>query len=410
MKHNVEATKELLEVACQFKKLESFVHVSTAYSNCQLDNIEEIVYEMDIKQHQDIMKAKGYLDGDLMSLDKHHHQQHDNMETNNRKPRAQTQYSGLLERRPNTYTYTKALAESVINQYKHKLNIAIARPSIVTSALREPSIGWVDTYNGPIGLSIMGALGILQSLDVNSEVVFDLIPVDIVANSLINIAWCIKEHGDKFPSKVFNLTSGQENPCSFYEYFQAGRDEAQMKPSLRVTRPILTIPKQRGKNSFAHWLHKIFTHLLFAYIMDFFFSISGQKRVMVNMVKKMHHANKIFEYFCSNQWLFSGDNMEQLRRLMNQTDLLIFNCNVRSIDWNIYARTSWLGCRRYILREEDSTIELAKKKYSKVCLAYWLAKLLMVLLVTLMTIVCCSPHMYLVSFICLPCYSIIYLL
>lgn len=44
----------------------------------------------------------------------------------------------LIGDRPNTYTYTKALAEYVVQQEQDKLNIAIVRPSIVGASWQEP--------------------------------------------------------------------------------------------------------------------------------------------------------------------------------------------------------------------------------------------------------------------------------
>lgn len=44
----------------------------------------------------------------------------------------------LLGDWPNTYTYTKALSEYLIQQEKGNLNIAIIRPSIVGASWHEP--------------------------------------------------------------------------------------------------------------------------------------------------------------------------------------------------------------------------------------------------------------------------------
>lgn len=44
----------------------------------------------------------------------------------------------LIGDRPNTYTYTKALAECVVQQESSKLNIGIIRPSIVGASWQEP--------------------------------------------------------------------------------------------------------------------------------------------------------------------------------------------------------------------------------------------------------------------------------
>lgn len=443
MKHNVVATKELLEVACHFKRLQCFIHVSTAYSNCQLRTIDECIYPMDVPE-------------DPLTLEV---------------------TKEMIDDRPNTYTYTKAMAENVASKYADRINVVIVRPSITMSALKEPAEGWVDTINGPVGLSVLGALGILQKIKVNSEVVFDLIPVDIVANAIVSVGWAAVEKRHEFkvsptaqPCKitqtagdnnnyiapdvissiknnntrsthnnsnnnnkvintiskfekaftansrpdgtvrVFNLTTGSENPCSFYHYFSTGREEALRKPSERALRPLLTIPKQKGMNPIQYWIHKVFSHLLFAYILDTLLALFGQKKMVVKAVNRMHHANEIFDFFCSNQWHFNTDNVKHLRELQSADDRQEFNCDVRAIDWSKYAQIGWLGCRRFILKEDDDTFEAAKQRYRKICFMYHLVKVVLLVSITAIVTFYFSSSLPLMSMLLLPAYGIVYLL
>ena len=43
---------------------------------------------------------------------------------------------------------------------ERNLPITILRPSIVTSTEVEPTKGWIDNMNGPVGLGLAGATGI----------------------------------------------------------------------------------------------------------------------------------------------------------------------------------------------------------------------------------------------------------
>lgn len=51
--------------------------------------------------------------------------------------------------KPNSYVYTKALAEHICESYKNQIPITIVRPSIVTGTEVEPVEGWNDNFNGP---------------------------------------------------------------------------------------------------------------------------------------------------------------------------------------------------------------------------------------------------------------------
>ena len=57
----------------------------------------------------------------------------------------------LIGQCPNTYTYTKALAEQILEIERGDIPLAIVRPSIVTAAEKEPQPGWIDNLNGPTG-------------------------------------------------------------------------------------------------------------------------------------------------------------------------------------------------------------------------------------------------------------------
>ena len=59
----------------------------------------------------------------------------------------------MIGERPNTYTFSKAITEQLLNQEKGQLPISIVRPSIVTGSVKEPIPGWVDNLNGPGGIS-----------------------------------------------------------------------------------------------------------------------------------------------------------------------------------------------------------------------------------------------------------------
>lgn len=57
---------------------------------------------------------------------------------------------------PNTYAFTKSLAEALVIEAreKHKLPAMIFRPSIVISTWRDPIPGYIDNYNGPGNLML----------------------------------------------------------------------------------------------------------------------------------------------------------------------------------------------------------------------------------------------------------------
>lgn len=61
----------------------------------------------------------------------------------------------------------------------------IFRPSIIISSYKEPYPGWTDTLSAAGGLSLAGSLGILHYVHGDPKIKSDLVPVDMVTNSII---------------------------------------------------------------------------------------------------------------------------------------------------------------------------------------------------------------------------------
>ncbi|KRK03475.1 uncharacterized protein Dyak_GE24582, isoform B [Drosophila yakuba] len=112
---NVRATRLMLQLAKQMTQLVSYVHISTAYSNCVVHDIAERFYP----EHLNCSSDKILAVGEMVS-----NQLLDAMEPS------------LVGSFPNTYTYTKALAEDVILREAGDLPLCIFRP-----AIRAP--GWL---------------------------------------------------------------------------------------------------------------------------------------------------------------------------------------------------------------------------------------------------------------------------
>ena len=70
----------------------------------------------------------------------------------------------LIHPKPNTYTFTKGLAEALIMKEMEDLPCAIVRPSIIGATWREPFSGWIDNFNGPSALFPAVGTGLLRSM------------------------------------------------------------------------------------------------------------------------------------------------------------------------------------------------------------------------------------------------------
>lgn len=97
----------------------------------------------------------------------------------------------ILETAPNTYVYTKALAESLVNEAidKQGLRAIIIRPSIVLPTYQEPIPGWTDNFNGPTGMMIGIGHGVIRSAYCEANLCGNFVPVDLAINGLLVSTW-----------------------------------------------------------------------------------------------------------------------------------------------------------------------------------------------------------------------------
>ena len=60
----------------------------------------------------------------------------------------------ILKTYPNTYTFSKNLAEQIVTNKSKHLSVAIVRPSIIGASLEEPYPGWIQNISGITGILV----------------------------------------------------------------------------------------------------------------------------------------------------------------------------------------------------------------------------------------------------------------
>lgn len=108
---NVRGTRDLLEIAKKMKHLQVFAYVSTAYSHCPRDYVEEKFYDPPMDPDfwlKMLDHCKSATDREILEVIEEH----------------------IMKPWPNTYTYTKALTENLIKRYSKFFPAIVIRPSI----------------------------------------------------------------------------------------------------------------------------------------------------------------------------------------------------------------------------------------------------------------------------------------
>ncbi|XP_069037556.1 fatty acyl-CoA reductase 1 isoform X2 [Lepisosteus oculatus] len=338
---NVLATQQLIALAHRMKQLEVFIHVSTAYANCNRKLIEEVVYPPPV-DYKKLIDSLEWMDDKLI---------------NEITPK-------LIGDRPNTYTYTKALAEYVVQQECGNLNVAIIRPSIVGASWMEPFPGWIDNFNGPSGIFIAAGKGILRTMRASNSAVADLVPVDVVINTTLAAAWYSGVHRYTRPRSVlvYNCTTGGVNPFHWGEVEYYVNVSFKMNPLEQAfRRPNVNL----RSNPFTNQYWTTVSHTVPALLYDGYLRLTGQKPRMMKTITRLHKAMMLLEYFTSHSWVWSTDNTNMLLNQLTPEDKKVFNFDVRQLHWAEYMENYCMGTKKYVLNEELSGLPAARKHLNK---------------------------------------------
>ncbi|KAM3832489.1 fatty acyl-CoA reductase 1-like [Vipera latastei] len=351
---NVLGTQQLLRLAHQMKNLEVLVHVSTAYSNCNRRHIEEVFYPVPVEPKK-LLDMIAWMDESLI----------------------EEITPKLIGDWPNTYTFSKALTEHLIQEEKGDLNVAIIRPSIVGASWQEPFPGWVDNFNGTSGLLVAAAKGILRTIKCNPAAIADIIPVDLAINLTITAGWYTAVHRPKSPV-IYHCTSGGLNPFSWRELEIHVKSTYEKHPLDKPFR----IPNASMTSSYLVHQYLMFAyHTIPAFLCDLCLRLMGKKPRMMKLVGHLGRTLSHLEYFISRSWDWSYENTNTLLKELNPKDKTVFCFDVCQLTWPEYMKDYYLGTKKYLLNEDMAGLPAARQNIRKLRTIQWALKATLLVIV-----------------------------
>ena len=237
---------------------------------------------------------------------------------------------------PNTYTFTKSIAESLIAKHGAGLPIAVVRPSIVESSVEKPFRGWNEGINTSAALSyLLGTF--FRQLPTNERKCLDLIPVDTVTRGMTLIATALI---GRCHQPLYQLATSVANPCN-------------MRRSIELT-GLAHRKYYRAQEGLEYWLRLRFDTIPVSKERYVRFSAPGQKAILKAIQKimspvplkqpllaraernleKLEKLIELFEPFIlHNEHMFEGENAELLSAALPPEEIADFGYDPRSIDW-----------------------------------------------------------------------------
>ncbi|XP_017469363.1 PREDICTED: fatty acyl-CoA reductase 1-like [Rhagoletis zephyria] len=360
---NLRGTHQMLKLAENFKKLQVFHYVSTAFSNCKPNCkvIKEEFYEPPLEPNTLIAYAEKCINTpeDLDIFD--------------------TITNRLIGEWPNTYTFSKCLSEELVRRSAEKFPTCVSRPSIVISTNREPIAGWINNVYGITGSIFALAAGLSRLLPVHKDKHLDIICADFTVNAILAATWAmhqdVEAHRKVSPTppipKVYALVSSTYTPAGFV--------------TSETLSHYLTNPLQRHlwvlcpnliDNQLLFKYLSIYYHLIGTLAIDFGLKIVGRKERVLPWVRKTQLFLNVIAYFTQYDWKFDNDNMRNVWKRMDAVDQKLFLCDTRLFDYKKWCYTYMQGMKYFLCNDPLENPRTAVARYNRISRVHLIFKYL----------------------------------
>ena len=251
---------------------------------------------------------------------------------------------------PNTYTFTKSLAESLLQNRGTGLAIAIVRPAIVETSLAKPFLGWNEGINTSASLSyLLGTY--FRQLPSNARKSLDIIPVDTVCRGMTLIATAIVQ---RCQQPLYQLATSVTNPCDMRRSIELTclahrkfyRTQNGVQHQLRMRFDTIPVSKERYQRLSAP-AQKAVIKSLQRLTAPFPFL----QPPLVRTERGLERVEKLIELFepfiLHNEQDFEAEHVEWLSQALPDKEKAVFGYDTRSLDWWEY----WINVHIPALRK-----------------------------------------------------------
>ncbi|XP_044727610.1 putative fatty acyl-CoA reductase CG5065 [Chrysoperla carnea] len=327
---NTRGTREMLRILKQMQHLKVFLYTSTTYCNIdkELDAIEEKVYKPSTNWETMINAAEN-MDENVLSI----------LEQK------------ILNKYPNTYTFSKNLAEEIVSENCGGIPTVIFRPTVVAISVKEPIPGWVDNFNGPMGFITAFQVGLVRTVYIDGDKKVDWVPVDIAIKGMIASTWYkALEQSERNQCLVINSSTSDLVQINNSVMIEFGASTAKKSPpSTLLWYPFCFYTQYK----YLFWFYSVILHLIPAIFLNILLKFSDQRLNLFKLYRRIFYANMKLSPFSLNEWTFKNDNFKSLHAILKPDDVEKFS--IEYIGMSNQERFDLVrdGSLRYLLKDKN---------------------------------------------------------
>lgn len=259
---------------------------------------------------------------------------------------------GVKEARKNgwndTYTFTKWMGEQLLIQQLKGSGLTIVRPSIIESTVCDPVAGWLEGIKVADALIFAFARGKLSFFPGDDNGILDVIPADLVANSIILSA--AEQLANPSNYRIYQCCSGRDNPIQLRDFIDLVMEESHRNyhnyPKLFKTKPA---NKFKTVSSFA--FQSFMRGLQVAAYCRGIFQ-PKLRRQLIDKVVVSRELAKIYAFYTAPQYRFDNSQLKQLWRRFSIEDQEDYMVSAKCFEWKEYIGNIHInGLHTYVLEE-----------------------------------------------------------
>ncbi|KAK4281778.1 hypothetical protein QN277_013231 [Acacia crassicarpa] len=355
---NTKGPRRLVGFAKKCKKLELFLHVSTAYVNGQRQGKiterpfiigDSIAREKFVSEEQPEALPSLEIEGEMKLVSYYKGKYEGNLLAQKMKE------LGLERARlygwQDTYVFTKAMGEMMIDKLREDLPVVIIRPSVIESTFREPFPGWMEGKRMMDPIILCYGKGQLTGFLVDPNGVLDVVPADMVVNATMA---AMAKHGTarKPEIKVYHIASSVVNPLVFQELARLLHKHYTSSPSIDSKGRPIQVPFMKLFSSIEDFSAHLWTDAIQKTGLTAMDNLPRNLRTLCRKsVEQAKYLANIYKPYTFYGGRFDNSNTERLREMMSEEEKREFGFDVKGIDWEDYITNVHIpGLRRHVVK------------------------------------------------------------
>ncbi|KAL8136269.1 hypothetical protein AgCh_010747 [Apium graveolens] len=254
-----------------------------------------------------------------------------------------------------TYVFTKAMGEMLIDNLRGDIPVVIIRPSVIESTYKEPFPGWMEGNRMMDPIVLYYGKGQLTGFLVDPNGVLDVVPADMVVNATLA---AIAKHGaaGKSESNVYQIASSVVNPLVFRNLANLLYEHFNSSPCVDAKGRPIRVPTMKVFNSMEDFSSHLWRDAIHRTGLADLPNPNGKysrklEYICRKSVEQAKYLANIYAPYTFYGGRFDNSNTERLMSCMSEEEKRMFGFDVGSIDWKDYISNVHIpGLRRHVMK------------------------------------------------------------